>query len=64
MTTTSVPLDPRARREQLGISRLTVAVMSDLSPSWVAALEGGLRPRHGDALGRLLAALDRLEAER
>lgn len=59
-TTTPTVDDVRGRREALGISRLALAVRTGVSPTWMQALEAGLRP-HGKALDRVLAALDDLE---
>lgn len=64
MAATATPLtaDIRERREHLGISRLTLAVRAGISTTWLAELEAGLRPR-GEALARVEATLDELEAE-
>ena len=63
MATTTSPTDIRGRREQLGASRITLAVRSRVSPAWVAALEAGVEPASSQALVRVEAALDELEAE-
>jgi predicted transcriptional regulator len=59
-STTPITDEIRERRERLRVSRLTLAVRAGVSPSWVAALEAGLRPQ-GDARTRVLRALDELE---
>jgi predicted transcriptional regulator len=61
MTTTTT--DIRTRREQLGISRLTLAVRARVSPAWMAALEAGLQPVGSRALARVEAALEALEGD-
>jgi predicted transcriptional regulator len=46
MAATAVTTDDvRGRRERLEISRLTLAVRAEVSPTWLAALEAGVRPR-------------------
>ena len=60
-TTTS--RDIRGRREQLDVSRITLAIRSRVSIAWVAALEAGMQPAGSQALARVEAALDELEAE-
>jgi transcriptional regulator with XRE-family HTH domain len=47
----------------LELNRLDLAIRSGVSPSWIAALEAGLRPARGSAaLDRLEASLAELEA--
>ena len=53
----------RERRERLRLTRIEVAIEARVNPGWLAALESGYRPSKGEATGRVLAALDRLEAE-
>jgi predicted transcriptional regulator len=60
ITTTTV--DVRRRRERLGVSRLTLAIKTEVSPAWVASIEGGWQPAGSRALARVEAALDRLQA--
>lgn len=62
MTTTSTT-DIRSRREQLGVSRLRLAVRAGVSPAWVQALEAGLRPVGGTALEKVEVALAAFEVE-
>ena len=62
MTSTATS-DVRGRREQLGLSRLRVAIASNVSPAWLAAIEAGLQPVGSRALARVEAALDAYEAE-
>ena len=63
-TTNTSRADIRARREQLGLTRLTVALRAEVSQAWLAALEAGLRPAHGSrALDRVEAVLEQLEAD-
>lgn len=59
-TITTSRTDIRSRREQLGLSRLALAVRAGITPTWMAALEAGL-PTRGPALTRVLAVLDELE---
>jgi predicted transcriptional regulator len=61
--TTTTAIDVRAEREKLGISRLTLAILSRTSISWLAALEGGMRPRGSRALTRVIEVLDSFESE-
>jgi hypothetical protein len=62
-TTTSPTTDLRGRRDQLGATRLQVAIQARVSLAHLASLEGGLRPCGGsEALARVLQALDELEA--
>ena len=64
MLTTTPSNDIRGRRNRLDVSRIALAMRSQVSLSWLTALESGLRPVHGSpALGRVEAALDQLEAE-
>jgi transcriptional regulator with XRE-family HTH domain len=61
MTAATITTDAvRERREQLGLSRLSLAVRAGVSVTWLAAIEAGLRPR-GAALDRVEAALNELE---
>jgi transcriptional regulator with XRE-family HTH domain len=63
MTTTIATSTIRERRELLGASRLTLAIRSGVSMTWLAALEAGLHPHDSRALDRVLAALDELERD-
>lgn len=57
MTTTTTSIDIRLWREQLGLSRLALAVRAGVSPAWLQALEGGLQPVGSRALARVLEVL-------
>lgn len=65
MTVTTTPRSAgtplRARRAALGISRIELAGVVGFSPAHIAQLEGGYRPRRGDALQRIERALSDLE---
>jgi predicted transcriptional regulator len=63
VTTTTPTTDLRGRRDQLGETRLEVAIRAKVSLAHLASLEGGLRPGASEALTRVEAALDALEAE-
>lgn len=51
------PLDLRALRAEQGLTQIDLAAMANVSPSFVRSVEAGYRPRGGDALERIAAAL-------
>lgn len=55
------PPNIRERREALGISRTYLAAQADCSPGSLQNIEGGIIPKRGMVLSRILDALDRLE---
>jgi predicted transcriptional regulator len=57
-----VAADIRARRRALGITQLKLATESNVSLTHETNIEHGLVPRSGDAVSRILAALDTLES--
>jgi predicted transcriptional regulator len=61
MLTTTPSSDIRGRREQLGVSRVALAIKSGTSLSWLTAIEAGLQPVGSKALARVEAALSELE---
>jgi predicted transcriptional regulator len=60
--TATATTEIRSRREQLDVSRMTLAIRSGVSITWLAAIEAGLRPR-GEAFERVERCLDELERE-
>lgn len=52
------------QRRRIGLSRYRLAGHAECSPTYIAMLEEGYRPKRGDAFARVVSTLNELEARK